>query len=243
MGETDGYEVAVKSEILSTKYEINSKFKWSNDKNSVCQQVAHRVRLFERMKMNHWTWPTPDTDRLVKEIEEGDEGTRAARAERLRFIREEFGPAYDILLVGGMCAMFALREMTFSFVVGHYMATILLAQVFVEHSLGGSFMLSGDDDTATGGFAKLIKESVSAGTITAGVGEKLDELRRMRNPYTHPNPAVSSRSYMGRMLEQEVYDPEALAEKDARIAVRTVVEFLREGSPDWNPHNPEWKRD
>ncbi len=193
--------------------------------------------------MHHWIWPTPDIEQLERELEEADEATRAVRAERLQFIQEEFGPPADMLLVGGIPAMFALHEMTHSFVVGNFMATILLAQVFIENSLGGAFILAGDDDTATGGFAKLIKKSISDGSITPALAEKLDDLRRMRNPYTHPNPGTTPRSHMGRMLEKKMDDPEQLAEKDARAALQTVVDFLHHGCPGWHPENPEWKTD
>lgn len=193
--------------------------------------------------MNHWIWPAPDIEQLKRVLEGTDESTRAVRVKRLKFIQEEFGPPADMLLIGGMPAMLALHEMNHSFVVGNFMATILLAQVFIEHTLGGSFIMAGDDDTATGGFAKLIKEAVSDGSITSVLGEKLHELRRMRNPYTHPNPGLTPRGHMGRMVEQKLYDPEELAEKDARTALQTVVDFLRYGSPDWNPENPQWKTD
>lgn len=177
--------------------------------------------------MNHWLWEAPEIEQLERELEGEDEATRAVRAERLQFIQEEFGPPADMLLGGGIPAMFALREMTHAFVVGNFMATILLAQVFVEHSLGGSFILAGDDDTATEGFARLTKKSLLDGSITPALAKKLDELRKMRNPYTHPNPGATPRSHMGRMMEQKMYDPEQLAEKDAHVAIQIVVDFLR----------------
>ncbi|MBU1260517.1 MAG: hypothetical protein KJ757_01560 [Planctomycetes bacterium] len=191
--------------------------------------------------MNHWIWPASNVEQIERELEGADKATRTVRAKRLQFIQEEFGPPANMVLIGGIPAMFALHEMTHSFVVGDFMTTILLAQVFIEHTLGGSFIMAGDDDTATGGFAKLIKECVSDASITSVLAEKLDELRRMRNPYTHPNPGVTPRSHMGRIMEQEIYNPEELAEKDARTALRTVVDFLRNGCPNWNPENPQWK--
>ena len=135
--------------------------------------------------------------------------------------------------------MFAIHEMTHSYVVGNFMATVLLAQVFVEHTLGGSFILSGDDDAVTGGFSKLISQSLSEGQINTNLAEKLHELRKMRNPYSHPNPGVTPRSYMGRMMEKGMYLPEDLAEQDARVALETVVDFLRHGSPNWQPGNDD----
>ena len=42
--------------------------------------------------------------------------------------------------------MFAVDELKRSFIYGNFMATVLLAQVFVEQSIGGIYLLSGDDE-------------------------------------------------------------------------------------------------
>jgi len=191
--------------------------------------------MLDWQNMKRPRWPVPDIADLQEEVKQVDNATREERASRLRFIKEEFGPPVDMVLVGGVPAMFAIQEMTHSFVVGNFMATVLLAQVFVEHSLGGSFILGGDDTTATSGFAKLINESLSRGDLSADLADRLHELRKMRNPYSHPSPGVTPRSYMGRLREKEVYIPEDLAEQDARFALQVVVDFLRNESPNWRP--------
>lgn len=91
--------------------------------------------------MKRSKWPVPNLKVLEREISEVDEASRTERARRLMFIREEFGPPTDMLLLGGTPAMFAIHEMTHSYVVGNFMATVFLAQAFIEHSLGGSFIL------------------------------------------------------------------------------------------------------
>jgi len=52
--------------------------------------------------------------------------------ERWRFLWEEFGPPVDMLLIGGTPSMFALDELKRSYFYGNFMATVLLAQVFIE---------------------------------------------------------------------------------------------------------------
>jgi len=193
------------------------------------------IIMLNSQNMKRPKWPVPDVADLEKELRQADNASRQERASRLQFIKEEFGPPVDMLLIGGVPAMFAIQEMTHSFVVGNFMATVLLAQVFVEHSLGGSFILGGDDTTATSGFAKLVNQSLSRGDISAELANRLHELRRMRNPYSHPSPGVTPRSYMGRLREKDIYVPENLAEQDARFALQVVVDFLRHGSPKWLP--------
>ena len=62
----------------------------------------------------------------------------------------------------------------------------------------------------------------------------------MRNPYIHFIGGASPKSYMGRLVKQEVVSPEDLAVKDAKFAIRAVVDYLRHGSPDWNPDKVQW---
>jgi hypothetical protein len=185
--------------------------------------------------LNRPKWATPSIEHFENELLHADERTRNTRALRLKFVQEEFGPPTDMLLVGGIPAMFALHEMVYSYVAGNFMATVLLAQVFIEHSLGGSYILAGDDETATSGLSKLINESLSRGNITCEMAKSLQELRKIRNPYSHPNPGATPRSHMGRMMEKKIYDPDALAEQDAKLALQTVVDFIRHESPDWYP--------
>ena len=140
-----------------------------------------------------------------------------------------------MILIGGIPAMFAINELTQCFINGCYLATILTAQVFVEHTLGGDFRLAGDDKIVSGGLKKLIDESNRTHRITPVLAARLHDLRIMRNPYTHPKRLMGPGSYMSRLIEKDAPRPEALAEQDAREAIRIVVDFLREGSPSWRP--------
>lgn len=191
--------------------------------------------------MERVQWPIPNDETLSKDILSGDKHTFNQRLERYKFIRKEFGPPADMLLIGGFPAMFAIQELQFSYINALYMATILLAQSFIEHSLGGSFLMSGDDDIVEKGFSKLIDKALATKQIDQKLADKLHELRKMRNPYTHPNPGITPRSYMGRMKEKETYKPEILSEQDARFAIQIVIDFLRHGSQNWYPNNPNFQ--
>lgn len=192
--------------------------------------------------MARFKWPVPDDETLIRELSESDDECRPYRLERYKFLWEEFGPPADMLLIGGIPSMFAIEEIKRSFIYSNFMATILLAQTFVEHSLGGSYRLSGRDPIVEQGFKKLIERALADGHISAELAAKLHELRNMRNPYVHPNAGLTSRSYMGRLAEKKVYDPETLLEQDARYAVQIVVDYLRHGSPNWNPGKYVYKR-
>ncbi len=180
------------------------------------------------------TWPVPQKEKLLPEIEEADASSRAARLGRLEFLIAEFGPPADMVLIGGLGAMLAIQELKSSFLNGNYMATILCCQTFVEHSLAGGYALNGQDALVESGSVKLINQSHADGAITAHIAERLHELREMRNPYTHPRVIQKRQSILDRLVatKSELY---SMAEKDARDAIKIVVDYLRHGCPSWTP--------
>jgi len=193
-------------------------------------------------KIKRIKWPLPDNKLFKKYIFLGDKKSLRHRLKNHKFIWREFGPPIDMLLVGGIPSMFAIRELKTAYINGCYMATILLAQAFIEHSLGGAFLMGGCDSIVEKGFAMLIKEALVTGQISKELSKEFDELRKMRNPYIHPNPGLTSRSHMGRMKKKETWDPEILAEQDAKRAIEIVVDYLRHGSPDWKPERAKIRR-
>jgi hypothetical protein len=190
--------------------------------------------------MKRFKWPAPSKKYFEDKLMEGEHATLNYRVERYRFLWQEFGPPAEMLLVGGIPAMFALDELKRSYAYGNFMATVLLAQSFIEQSLGGSYILSGVDEVAQKGFASLVAAARDDGQITEKLANDLDRLRRMRNPYIHNTGGTGPRSYMGRLKDADFVAPEDLVVEDAKFAIRCVVNFLRGGAPDWNPTNHRW---
>lgn len=193
--------------------------------------------------MSRFVWPTPSVEYFTRELGEGERETLNFRVDRYRFIWEEFGPPADMLLVGGIPAMFALEELKRSYAYGNYMAAVMLAQAFIEQSLGGTYSLAGRDDIVDKGFAKLVDAALTDQHITPELADTLHTLRKMRNPYTHHTIGTGRRTYMGRLLEGAPVAPEDLVVADAQFAIRAVVDYLRHGSPDWNPTKVHWSED
>lgn len=191
--------------------------------------------------MARFQWPVPDDAFFRRHFIDDETATVQYRIERSKFIWEEFGPPADMLLFGGIPAMFALDELKRSFIYGNFMATIMLAQSFVEHSLGGMYALGRQEDVAAKGFKKLIDQACVDGHVTNELAATLHNLRMMRNPYTHHTVGTGPRSYMERLAQSGHYVPEEMVVEDARIAIRAVVDYLRHGSPHWNPDEVQWK--
>ncbi len=185
-------------------------------------------------KKRHWT---PDVAQLKSCLLSTDKKALNQRLKRCVFIYKEFGPPVDMLIIGGIPAMFAIHELKAAFINGCDMATVLLAQSFIEHSLGGSFMMMGEECITERGFSELIKNALQNGQINPKLAASLHKLRKLRNPYVHPNSGLSSRTYMGRLLDQRKCEPKKLAERDAKHAIKVVVDFIRSNSQDWNPNS------
>lgn len=190
--------------------------------------------------LDRFKWPAPSDEYFRRNIVEGENNTVGHLIERYRFIWEEFGPPTDMLLVGGIPSMFALDELKRSYAYGNFMATVLLAQAFIEQSIGGSYTMAGEDDIANKPFSALINEAQRDGQITPRLAQKFHMLREMRNPYAHHIGGTGKRSYMGRLFEAKPPAPEELVVSDAKFAIRTIVDYLRHNSPNWNPSNYQW---
>ena len=145
--------------------------------------------------MIRFKWPTPPDEYFSKHLKMRDASDLPERIARCRFMWEQFGPPSGMLLIGGIPAMFAIRELQRSFLDGNFVATVLLAQSFVEHSLGAAYSMAGAEAVVRQGFKALVEAAHSDGRVPKELAEKLHTLRKMRNPYTHYS------NYMERLRE------------------------------------------
>jgi hypothetical protein len=187
-------------------------------------------------------WPTPDAAEIAKQLAEADRASFDDRVNRIRNLYSEFGPPTDMLLLGGIEAMYALQEMQNCYVTANSMAVVLLAQTFIEHSLAGGLILAGEDETAESGFARINRHARDTGRISPDLFDTFETLRKMRNPYVHPKVGLKEGSGMRRLLDSGHSDPRDLADADAEFAIMAVVDFIRHDSSDWRlgsiPENP-----
>jgi hypothetical protein len=192
------------------------------------------------------TWPVEPRGKLLQDLEAADAESREARLERLEFLLGEFGTPGGMMLIGGIGAAIAIGELRSSFLNGNCMATILCCQTFIEHSLAGGYALSGQDALVEIGFKDLIDRSLADGNLSVELAASLHELREMRNPYIHPRIRPNRESLLDRMVatarelqskpDRCSRDPiQIMAERDARDAIRIVVDYLRHGCPSWTP--------
>lgn len=156
-----------------------------------------------------------------------------AQIQNAKFIMREFGPPTEMLLVGGYAPFAAIHELKSSYVLGNYLAAILCAHVFMECTLGGYLILAGYDNVVDRGLAAITKETQRLGVLDSALAKRIDDLRRMRIAYFHPHVGLDDRGHMKRILRARK-DPRFLLRDDARAAVQTIVDFLRQRNPAWN---------
>lgn len=164
----------------------------------------------------------PSDDEIRQQLEELHRKNLESQIERHKLILQEFG-SNQLLLAGGVPAFYALQEMEQCFVMKCYLATVILAQSYVEHILSGIYIEIGKSNVAKKGFSRLIDAALEDNLIKASLAKKLHALRKTRNPYMHTKAGLQG-SYWGRIVDQNLF-PDELAEKDAESAIKIVSEF------------------
>ncbi len=189
-------------------------------------------------------WPLPSEDELRAHIEKYHHASLDERLERYKFIWREFGPPTDMLLVSGESGAIALRELQLCYVEGYYLASVMLAQIFIEQSLGGAYIIAGEENLAEQGFAKLIDKALADNALDSALADRLHELRRLRNSNVHPKAGLGKGTLTGRILEKSQLgkwyeSQDDFVREDAEQAIQIVVDFLRESSRQsrhpWEP--------
>ncbi len=180
-------------------------------------------------------WPVPPEEELKAHIRLSRRASLKECLERYKFICREFGPPMNVgvLLMGGFLSIFALQELPICYIDGHYMACILLAQVFIEDSLGNYYIILGEDNVAKQKFEKLINQTHQDNVISAELKEQFHRLRSVRNRYVHPRSGDGKETLIAHFVKKASQDigtesDRDLLKDDAEMAIQTVVDFLRE---------------
>lgn len=164
---------------------------------------------------------------LKRDLLVADKETLKLRVERLKEIKSLFlwKKDGDLLLSGGFSSLFALSEIPNAYINGNFLSCICLAQIFFEHTLSSTFCIQGDDEIAEASFARIIDECKNNNMISKDFAEKLDELRRIRNSYTHFHVGLGKRGLVRRMLDNSIVIDDLLI-KDAWFAVKLISDFF-----------------
>ena len=125
--------------------------------------------------------------------------------------------------MGEMEFVFVYQEARLAFVSGAFISTILLCQSFLERWLDSYLAKRGIDKiprTLSGMIRLCKKESL----LHEYLIQKIDSLRKIRNPFTHPvNDWDSS---LGSRVAKEMTMPEEIMYQDAKEALQLLNGIL-----------------
>jgi hypothetical protein len=159
----------------------------------------------------------PKTDRLEADLKRQDKYTFSHRLERLRFLNS-IVPPNGMSMFGNIEPIFIFEEARLTYLNGAFIATILLCQAFIEHWLQS--YLSGRVETGEipETLNDVLRQCRQEGFIHKYLIDKIDTLRKVRNPFTHRKsegyPFLLSR----RMFDKKM-PPEDILEQDAKDAL------------------------
>jgi len=118
--------------------------------------------------------------------------------------------------------MALLSEAGECFINGHFIATILLAVAFIEHTLTDELSAKG----AAAPFASAIKAAREQQLFPEAILEWTDKLRLRRNPFCHRKPEGHKHSFGARFLTRREH-PQKILEEDAKEALSLMYAFFQ----------------
>jgi hypothetical protein len=164
---------------------------------------------------------------LVAWLETDETGSRPYRAARLQVLLNVLHlPETGMMHMGGVTSMHALTELRLTYIHGLYLATVLLALVYIEQELAGSLHASGWDKAASARLEILLTEASNRGYLNTQEFEIFNRLREVRNAYAHYRNIMHPMSGIRRSVAEETPVDELL-EVDALQAVRGVASFVK----------------
>ncbi len=124
--------------------------------------------------------------------------------------------------MGEMEIIYTFEEAKDSFINGQFIATIILAQSFIEKLFHAHFIERGLDSIAKRGLSAMIKHGRKTQIISGFFLDRADELRKIRNPFTHLKEYDYPHKLSNRMYVNKTQPYEQL-EKDAKNAISIMI--------------------
>lgn len=160
-------------------------------------------------------------ERLLVALQRSDEIHREKRADRMIAVSAHV-KSYGVVM--GEADTLAIKEEAYySYVNGHYIATILLAVSLIEHTLSDAIVESGEGRPFNLGGA--IKTARSKNLFPDDLLNAADRLRQIRNPFTHRREPDDPDIFANRFWARKIH-PTALLEEDAKAALVAMYQFF-----------------
>ncbi len=162
----------------------------------------------------------------VKSRDEIFLGNKAQRLKHLKTINPD-----GLVLAGGSDFVLIYRELQLCYIDGNFLATIVLAQAFVEKIVHSYFIEKKLESVADRGLYQMIVYLKKTLVISDFAFNLIDNLRLIRNPITHLKKSDYKHSLDNRSKGNS---PMIQLEKDAKMAIEVATFFTVH---DLNKHN------
>lgn len=155
---------------------------------------------------------------LINALKESDEHRRTDRAERIIWM--SIYRSRPSIIMGRPDTLAILGEAEDAFREGHFISVQLLALAFIEHTLVEE-LIERSLSTKKIYFEAAIKIAQKNHVLDIELLNRIDNLRRIRNPFTHLRPENDPDTYGSRYVAQKIH-PHKMLEDDAREAFQVM---------------------
>ncbi|MBC2758528.1 hypothetical protein [Thiobacillus sp.] len=162
------------------------------------------------------------TDMLLQALAESDEHRRLGRAERILWVSAlcpQIGAVF-----GPLDTMSILNEARECFIEGHYIATVLLAMAFVEHTVMDELADSGLG--RPGKFSLALDAAAKKQLFPDELLSRTRNLSLIRNAFTHRKRSDNPDNFGYRFQRRGVH-PAKILEEDAKQFLALMYEYFR----------------
>lgn len=162
------------------------------------------------------------SSKLLAALAQSDEMLRSERADRILWLSEHRISVG--MVVGPMDTLAVLNEAHDCFVEGHFIAAILTAVAFIEHTIVDELI---DRGLAKYGvsFVDAIKVADENNVFPSDMLQRADQLREIRNPFAHRKNPTHRHSFGNRFRERGVH-PKTILEQDAKDSLALMYAFF-----------------
>ena len=160
--------------------------------------------------------------RLETQLSKYDRDTYNARLQRLKYV-EDIGPK-NYSMAGSFEAIYLFHEAGLAFINGAFVATIMLTQAFIERRLQDTMEARGLGKEARRGLAFILSYFRKNNLLDTFLLDKIDHLRKARNPFSHLKPFDHPYAISQRMFLQS-QQPEEILEVDAKNALSLMYKL------------------
>ncbi len=144
------------------------------------------------------------------------------RLERLKYLNKIFPKGFGF--ASDLETSYIFDEVKMAFIGGEFISTMLLSQAFIERKFQAHYSELGLQNISNKGLKAIIDHAKKNGTIHSFLLERIDELRKKRNPFVHLKEYeheynLSQRMYKSYIEKDEFKQPFQILLEDAKEAL------------------------